>query len=176
MSKKYEPPFRREANVEPSRKVYSDRFRQDTARPTKPVMDDFPALMSSAQRPVKNISSTSITNSAKKPTFAELAGEWTRKVQEQKAKEDAEKALVEEAAAKAKAAEDRLERERMKLLNSGMNRMHVTAKRKYDDGRQLDIGCALSDNSEDEYYHSNDDVTYEEEEEEEEDYEEDETF
>lgn len=176
-----------------SRKPYSDRFRQDTIRPTHPQIlteDEFPALMGKAvarkaiagkatvekatveKATVEKATTEQSSDKPKKPTFAELASEWTKKVQEQKAKEDAERAEAEEIAAKAKAAEDKLERELLRMLTSNINRLSVSQKRKHGDlgpwnDKELDIGCANSDHSEDEPYNSNDDQVYEEEEDEE---------
>ena len=181
-------PFENGRSMPSSRKPYSDRFRQDTVRPTHPQIlteDEFPALMGKAvagkavvekatveKATVEKATAEQSSDKPKKPTFAELASEWTKKVQEQKAKEDAERAEAEEIAAKAKAAEDKLERELLRMLTSNINRLSVSQKRKHGDlgpwnDKELDIGCANSDHSEDEPYNSNDDQVYEEEEDEE---------
>lgn len=92
----------------------------------------------------------------KKPTFAQLANEWNRKIQEEKAKEEAE------AAERAKYNMGSKEREEKEMLDK-IKRMSIKRATVSVDTKQLDIGCHVSDHSENEEYNSQDDQVYEEE-------------
>ena len=103
---------------------------------------------------------------SKKPTFAELAFEWTRKLQEEKEQEAAAAAaavIVQE-----KEDKDKSLMERIRRINLGVKKQNTNT---FDS--KLDIGCHNSDHSDIDAYDSHDDQTCEVEEEEEEEEEED---
>lgn len=142
--------------------------------------DDFPVFpsKSSYKQPhnaVKALQVSQVSQSeqseqseqkSKKPTFAELALEWTRKLQEEKEKEAAAAAaavIVQE-----KEDKDKLLIERIRRISLGVKKQNTNA---FDS--KLDIGCHNSDHSDNDAYDSYDDQTCEDEEEEEEEEEED---
>jgi len=135
-------------------------------RPTKLQEEDFPAFP-----PKRNALTATATPSVplplSKPTFAQLATEWTKQIQDEKAEQEAAAIAEAKRLAEEQRDKDNGLMERIKRINL------VKKKNQKQDTKQLDIGCASSDHSENEAYNSQDDLTYEEEEEEEDNEEED---
>jgi len=107
-----------------------------------------------------------------RPTFAQLASEWTKKVQEQQAKEAAEAKALEEDLKRVRELKEKEERDRLKALSMGLSSVNVNKKHDSDDDKEFDIGCHVSHGS-DESYQSYDEQVCEEEDEEEEEEDED---
>jgi hypothetical protein len=186
MSRKYEPPFRKNDsstnrfsnnshNSHNSGSFMNERPVINTSLPTKNSTsgkssvlqdDDFPAFPSKATNRTTTV--TSASDLPKRATFAQLATEWTRKMQEEKEKEKAE--------AEAEAARQELKKKNEdKALIESIKRMNIGTghRNKRSHSQILDIGCNLSDNSENEQYDSQDDQHYEDDVDEEEEEEED---
>lgn len=184
MSRKYEPPFRK--NDSSTNRFSNNSFQpRSFDKPGKSSVlqdDDFPAFpLKETRRTATTVASvTSVTVATettettvvkdlpKRPTFAQLATEWTRKMQEEKEKEKAE--------AEAEAARQELKKKNEdKALIESIKRMNIGTgnRNKRSHSQTLDIGCHLSDNSENEQYDSQDDQHYEDDVDDEEEEEED---
>ena len=156
-------------------------YRPQTAPKTVIKEDDFPAFppkrtmstmiksnaTSNATSNASAIKSTATTVVPSKPTFAQLATEWTKKIQDEKAEQEAAAIAEAKRLAEEQRDKDNGLMERIKRINL------VKKNNQKKDTKQLDIGCASSDHSENEAYNSQDDLTYEEEEDEDEEDEED---
>jgi len=160
--------------------LYSNRGKQDKQNvdsfSTKHVNtpEDFPCL----SKPKMTRAVTDGTDTApapapvsNRPTFAQLASEWTKKLQDLQLKEAEELKVAEEKAKKLKELKDKEERDRLKVrsFNVILNKKHGS-----DDEKEFDIGCHVSDGSEEEYNSQDEppceEDDYEEEEEDEDEY------
>ena len=168
---------KRDQDGNKSYESYGNRGNQDKQNvasfSTKHVNtpEDFPCLskpkMTRAVTDGTDVVPAPVSN---RPTFAQLASEWTKKLQELQVKEAAELKVAEDKAKKLKELKDKEEHERLKVrsFNVVLNKKHGS-----DDEKEFDIGCHVSDGSEEEY-NSQDEPPCEEDEEDEEEEDEDE--
>jgi len=110
--------------------------------------EDFPSLKPklflAVTDPQSDTQSDQPDSKPKRPTFAQLASEWTKKLQEQQAKEEEEAKALEEAAKKNRERKEKEERERIRALSMGLSRVDVNRKPDSDDDKECDIGCHVS--------------------------------